>query len=372
MVDEYGSLKHQGSLVYHNNPLKNCTISGIQIEFEGMQRPAANIAQQMQGVSTLTSIGCNVETSQGTMTINLTAAYNYLPDDQALYNGKFSFLGRSASTQGSLYWGESLLLMYWLNLTNAFYLENKTPGFQFYKGSISLSRDVSLPSDAADVESLDFFTNLGCYFLPFSGTSLEPLVEYCISSKLSDLVHASGDDDHPLPSIWTSVDTLSKALYYTILTDLGQEDAPYINLLTDATLLTYFTSNFTAINESVSADKHPWGENLGTDPALATAPFTDTIAAAFDLRVNPSVLTADYLCQIPQLKPTGSLIISVLIADLVLLQTIWHVFQLVINYILGMRHPKMRFCEGCERSGSLLSDMEEETLKMGAYGAVSN
>jgi hypothetical protein len=201
---------------------------------------------------------------------------------------------------------------------------------------------------------------------------VETLVSYCASPTLSDLVHASGDDNHPLPNIWTSVDTLSKALYYTILTDLGQVDAPYINMLTDARLLTYFTSNFTAINESVSGDKHPWGENLGTDPALASAPFTDASAATFDLRVNPSVLTADYLCQIPQLKPTGSLIVSVLIADLVLLQTIWHVFKLVIDRILGMRHPKMRFCEGCERSDSLPSEIEEKTLKNGAYSAVSN
>jgi hypothetical protein len=77
IINEDGSLKHQGSLVYHNNPLKNCTLSGTQIEFEGLQRPALNIARQMQGASTLTRVGCNVETLQGTMAINLTVAYNY-------------------------------------------------------------------------------------------------------------------------------------------------------------------------------------------------------------------------------------------------------------------------------------------------------
>jgi hypothetical protein len=367
IINEDGSLKHQGSLVYHNNPLKNCTLSGTQIEFEGLQRPALNIARQMQGASTLTRVGCNVETLQGTMAINLTVAYNYLPDDQAFYNTQYTFLGRNTSTHASLYWGGSLLLMYWLSLTNAFYIENLDSGSEFYKGSILLSRNKSLPSEAADVESLDFFTKLECYFIPFSNTSIEKNLKFNQSSSLSDLSHAS-----QLPGIWTSVDALSKTLYYTILTDLGQVDAPYINMLTDVGLLTYFTSNFTAINASVSRDKHPWGENLGTDPALASAPFTVASAALFDLRVNPSVLTADYLCQVPQLKPTSSLVISVLIADLVLLQTIWHVFKLVIDQLLGRRHPEMRFCEGCERNELPSLEIAGGALKNGAYNAVSN
>jgi len=278
-VNEEGSVIHQGSLVYHNNPLKNCTISGTKIEFKGMERSAGNIAVQMQGASTLTSIGCNVETSQGIMKISLTATYNYVPDDLATYNVNFVFLGRNALTQASLYWGESLLLMYWLNLTNAFFLENQDQKFQYYKGSILLSRNVSLPLDAAGVESLDFFNNNGCFFLPFSPTSVEPVVAFCPSGKVSDLVHASGDVNHPVPSVWTSADALSKALYYTIFTDLGQVDAPYINMLTDAKLLTYFTSNFTEIAESVGPDKHLGGENLGTDPTLASTPFTDANAA---------------------------------------------------------------------------------------------
>jgi hypothetical protein len=143
-------------------------------------------------------------------------------------------------------------------------------------------------------------------------------------------------------------------------------------MLTDMGLLTYFTSNFTAINALVSRDKHLWGENLGTDPALASAPFTVASAALFDLKVNPSVLTADYLCQVPQLKPTSSLVISVLIADLVLLQTIWHVFKLVIDQLLGRRHPEMRFCEGCERNELPSLEIAEGALKNGAYNAVSN
>lgn len=72
---------------------------------------------------------------------------------------------------------------------------------------------------------------------------------------------------------------------------------------------------------------------------------------------------------------------SVLIADLVLLQTIWRVFKLAIDRALVTRLPKMRFCEGCQLSGPnlpqkvespLRSQMREETRKNGVYVAVSN
>jgi hypothetical protein len=40
---------HQGSLIYHNNPLRNCNISSTQIEFESLQRDVLNVARQQQG-----------------------------------------------------------------------------------------------------------------------------------------------------------------------------------------------------------------------------------------------------------------------------------------------------------------------------------
>ena len=152
-------------------------------------------------------------------------------------------------------------------------------------------------------------------------------------------------------------------------------------MLTDTRLLTHFTSNFTAINASVGPDKHPWGENLGSNPALASAPFTNTTATMFDLKVNPSVLAANYNCQVPQLKPIGSLIVSVLIADVVLLKIVWFVFKLAIDRIFVTPHPERRCCEGCQRDEPSLfqhiespspPQMQEESRRNGTYAAKSN
>lgn len=38
----------QGSLAYHNRSLRNCTVSEVTIEFEGLQRSAYAIAVQRQ------------------------------------------------------------------------------------------------------------------------------------------------------------------------------------------------------------------------------------------------------------------------------------------------------------------------------------
>jgi hypothetical protein len=64
--------------------------------------------------------------------------------------------------------------------------------------------------------------------------------------------------------------------------------------------------------------------------------------------------------------------VSEKIAVLVFLQTIWHVFKLVIDRILVRRHPEMRCCEGCQRSDSLTEEMEDETRQNRAYVTVSN
>jgi hypothetical protein len=96
--------------------------------------------------------------------VNLTATYNPGPDSSSTADTS-SFIGHNSSTQASLYWGESMLLMYWLQLTDVLFLQNGDEPYQYFKGYSSFTRtNTTLPTDAASVESLDFFSQVDCFF----------------------------------------------------------------------------------------------------------------------------------------------------------------------------------------------------------------
>jgi hypothetical protein len=65
--------------------------------------------------------------------------------------------------------------------------------------------------------------------------------------------------------------------------------------------------------------------------------------------VSPSQIVLQYLCQVPHLKSTGSLIISILVADLVFLQVLWKVFNWAVTLTLERRDLKANYCLGCEK-----------------------
>ena len=73
--------------------------------------------------------------------------------------------------------------------------------------------------------------------------------------------------------------------------------------------------------------------------------------------------------------------VAILIADLVLLQAIWTVFKLVTDSILLRRHPEMKYCEGCLKSGAgqeggsealLVGSSGSETANRGKYIELRN
>ena len=339
--DKEGRLSF-GSLVYHNNPLRNCHIRQITISFEGFQRPPHNIATQQQGALVNADTICWIETPSGLTGLRLTAAYDYLPD--VSLSEFASFRGRNSTTQASLYWGESLLYMYWVLLTNNLHQESQDAKFDLFKGDAQFNLDHDAPSDESGVKSLDFFS-IRCWFLSFSERGISPNATLCSSNNIAQLAYNTSA--YPFSSIWIPADSISKALYYTVLADLGQANSSYPNLLTDPELLEYFNQNFTSIVQSIAQGVRPYGENVGLDAGLATVPYVRHNSSQYQLNIHPSTLATNYLCQVPQLKAMSSLIVAVLIADLVLLQTIWRVFKLCIDTVLVKRHPEMKYCEGC-------------------------
>lgn len=132
-----------------------------------------------------------------------------------------------------------------------------------------------------------------------------------------------------LPNIWLAADRLAKSLYSTVLTDLGQTTASP-NILLNETTLSLYTQDFAYI---LSKPENAWpGPGIGS--------YEDFKNKTGNLGTSPSVISTKYLCQVPRQKSTGSIIVSVVIANLVFLQALWRLFTLITNAWLTKSHAE--------------------------------
>jgi hypothetical protein len=146
------------------------------------------------------------------------------------------------------------------------------------------------------------------------------------------------EDQDVYPKIWTLSDKLAKSAWSTILVDLGQSQTS--NILLDTSKLSTFTQDFEEAHKNL-ANAHPGPEmysfNTTTPPRSGTGP----------LETSPSTISTEYVCNVPRRKANGTLAWSIIIADLVFLQTAWMVFKLVVDYYLGRKVACSNFCGGC-------------------------
>ena len=149
-------------------------------------------------------------------------------------------------------------------------------------------------------------------------------------------------------------DPLAKAMHSAVLADLGQTAVPpESNIVTNATTLQYFSSNFTE-TMWLTQDSHlPQMEGRDYDTVQKSSNPTGPLG------ITPSVISTKYLCQVPQRKPLGDIFIAVLLADLVLLQAAWKLYTFAVDQVLVRRRPSARYCEGCvgNESEQILREM---------------
>ena len=142
------------------------------------------------------------------------------------------------------------------------------------------------------------------------------------TDKVHDLVHAKPNiSTRPLAGNLISADSLAKMFYFTIMTDLGQvETGP--NPLVDPALVEYYSRNITLItkekesvpDKSVGVGKY-WDRGVKADNGRGGK----TVEVGC---IHPSTIATTYLCQVPKLKSSGTLFVSVLINDIVLLSVL--------------------------------------------------
>jgi hypothetical protein len=152
----------------------------------------------------------------------------------------------------------------------------------------------------------------------------------------------SGDAvNYRFQPFWYPADTLAKVFESTIMTDLGQRNHTP-NILADAELLQHFTANFSMINATVINQQGLIGRT-----GRVTQDYNTLKSTTGTLIVHPSTIAARYLCQVPRLKSTGNLLLSVLVADLVLLQALWTITMWIATLVTNRRDGQANWCEGC-------------------------
>ncbi|KAK8030157.1 hypothetical protein PG993_011448 [Apiospora rasikravindrae] len=322
------------SLTYQQNLLEDCSINSIQIDIASQDRAANQLALTEWGAEVRTFVTCSVATTRGPVFLNLTQTYDYVPGTVSFAQiGTFlgsGFVSRDQQARASLWWGESLMSTYWAQMTWLLQKETRSVGSKHYpirKGTLSF---VPRP-EAEDITSTGFFgfssqfieaTSPGSYVYPHAeGTE----------DTLADLIRKK-----TYPNIWGPAEKLAKSVHSTILTDLGQTSTRP-NLLTDAATLEAFSSDLPSAQKSIA----------NANPGPATQSYNELKHLTGPLAVNPSVISAQYICQVPRRRSTVSLVVAVLAADLVFLQAAWKLYDLVAGLWLKRNGSTFNWCRGC-------------------------
>ncbi|KAI1300622.1 hypothetical protein F5Y03DRAFT_363910 [Xylaria venustula] len=322
-----------GSVLYKNNVLQNCNVSVIRIEFQTLDRDAGQISLIPMGGTISATTNCSFNNGED-IHIELETTYDIVPTTEK----SASF---PANLSPSTRWGYSLIQIYWRSLMQTFHGVNVHREEPFSKGVVRLAQNQTLNGSMVDqVKSPDFISVSSCFFVPLNSTGVESRNNrYCGTKQLSELADSPPTDfDRPLPAIWRSVGALGKAMFFTVLADLGRNNDTMPNMLAHPDLLASLSMNLTAVNETLGKNFR-WGMDERTfqqsfDPSQSQYNTQN-------LSVDDSMLVTDYLCQVPRLKSPGTLFLSVLVADLVILQTIWKIYTLVVdNFFLEDKDKK--------------------------------
>lgn len=326
------------SLAYLNNVLESCNINSIQMDIESQDRAANQIALTEWGAKVRTSTTCQMFTGAGVVFFNMTQSYDYVPDT-VTFAQISTFLGsgivsRDQVKRASLWWGESLMSTYWAQLTwrlQEQIHETINAGWSIRKASLYF-----VPDPRVRIDSNLFFQYFRSQFIQMT----EP-GQYEFPKDVTE--HNSIEEvirQRLYPNIWEPAANLAKSTYATILVDLGQTSAAP-TMLTDETLLRSFTADLTDVQRE-KANAWPGPAALSYDETTDTGPLT----------VTPSVISAQYFCQVPRMRSPGSLVIAIIVADLVFLQSAWQIYKLVCGHWVGRKYEASNACTGCLNASS--------------------
>ncbi|KAI7187997.1 hypothetical protein KC363_g5697 [Hortaea werneckii] len=350
------------TLSYNDNILENCTVNFIDIDISSADRTATQYAYAQYGAVVHTYATCSIVSPNGTLNVNLTQEYDYVPPGVSFAN-MYQFLGtgflsRNKTERSSLYWGESIMSMYWANTTNAM---QRIRANQTGDGNAGISKGMLYfyPNDNEQIDNITLpnFFNVDYRFLVDEGqgniTVIRPET-YGSHEDFTSVPYLL--ENQTYPNIWESADILAKAAYSTVLTDLGHVNST-TNMLLHEDYVRYFTSNFSEIKRNIE-NAYP-GPSERSYAAERSGPLGTT----------PSVFATRYVCSVPERKPAGSIFVSVLVADLVMLQAVWFLFTSAIDLFSLRSKSGAYHCQGCSKQPLIMNGEYREVA--GGYRDVT-
>ncbi|KAF2970730.1 hypothetical protein GQX73_g2755 [Xylaria multiplex] len=356
--------ENQNALTYREHALNDCNVTSVGITVNGKYSQSPLISARTRvGLAIDTQVTCAIEvdTRKNQKTyFNLESAYNLLDNDIP------RFLLKNATSSPSLFWGQSLLSLYYLVASHAYFNASRGeswgyPASNTYSAFINLTRQSTASVGGLEEVLSDDFFHVYC--------TTEDNV--CKNNTIPLLSKGggtgAGHDGSPYPTIWPAINILGKAMWFTVMTDLGQKNITVPNMLADANLLANLTSNVT--NEAnawlVLQNSTTYGSTIKLDTSLAYKSFDPSATPAPALGVNTTYFSANYICQTPMLKPLGTRFVAILSSSLVLLHTIWNIFWFVFNLIIqGRLQQEADHVVGVHTTGDTsLEDLEEKTRR---------
>ncbi|KAH8884147.1 hypothetical protein GQ53DRAFT_830071 [Thozetella sp. PMI_491] len=287
------------SIPYHNEVMSSCRVGAIKMTTQS--DPSEYIGDRWIYDVWLSQLESLVQCNSSTAIWDLSFTWKE----------HFAATEADRKTQASIRWGQTIVTEY------------------FYDTQAQLRK----LHDSWDTKALVLDDTLDRYYLMAAqssdGGSLS--ISFFIAIK-SGAVVAVGPTDPLFANLSTPFRRLATSMQATIMADLGQNGS---NLLTDPKLLQNYTADFGFHDNKNSTAGDGSYFNL-TDQGV-TGP----------LGVNASAFYAQYLCQVPRLKPAGSLVASVLLANLVYLAAAWRLLNWGAVTWLERQDKNAMFCQGC-------------------------
>jgi hypothetical protein len=352
--------EQQPSILYHNNVLTNCDVDIISLTMKKIDtaKPDPEYRWWSWMDSSAEAVAsCTVVNDDGLFTLEFLVEYD-TPDNDYTYMAL-----NNATTHASFWWGSRLMSAYFVGLKHlmSYPITNSTlaftrAGLNYWRNGTTSMRDPEL------------FRNQ-FFFIDVTGGIGD------IWNAIPDNGGLYNNPSFPQSRPLTEGFFFAKIFRSLILVDLGNTDVP--NLLLDPDLLQYALNpaeddfNRIAGAPLLNTTKVDWfkfnaipsPDAKGLD--VETAQPLDQAYAKFKDQTGPlgtkqASIHVEYICAVPEMKPTSAVVLFTLVATLALFQTAWALFKYILDQRTMWIDPTANMCEGCLANGYGLQKMGRE------------
>lgn len=190
-----------GSLLYDENELRMCNITTIKVQIESdAGRDAGQVSLQQLGAAVTANVDCLIMKDEGPTYMTFVTTYDPIPPPNQPSSGSQNFLDMNATHKASLYWGQSVMRMYWSEMLYRFYEENIQRKQPAYKTVVTLIRDTKKNTTAEEERDMDFLPVSACWMLHPNATGISHTYDHCVNHSISILAADDGSSA-PVPSM---------------------------------------------------------------------------------------------------------------------------------------------------------------------------